>query len=82
MRKDVVAYHNNGERTLKEVGERFGLSAEGVRLILKMEGIAARKQVHRSLKDLNPRQLRRYHTLCEKGVPSTFAHEEVRRITL
>lgn len=75
----IVAYHNKGARTLREVAVRFGLSYQRIQMILRDVGVTARKQHHRSLRDLSSGQRRRFHTLCNKGFSAADAHVAVRR---
>lgn len=75
----IAAYHANGARTLKEVGDRFGISEHRTSEILRRLGVKGRKQYHRSHQDLSKEQERHFRTLCAKGIPAAMAHEEVRR---
>lgn len=75
---DIIAYHNNGKRTLAECAKRFGRTWQNIQRLLKSAGVTARKQPHRSHKDMTTDQRRLHRKLCRNGVPAAIAHEQVR----
>lgn len=75
----IIAYHNNGEKSLTAVGAHFGVSHQTVFKVLQRAGITARKHYFRSLQDLSVEQFKLFRKLCNAGVPASVAHVEVRR---
>jgi transposase-like protein len=76
----IVAHYAKGAKTIKAVAAYFGVSPQRARIILLREGALQPKPPARSRKALTTDQFRRFRTMCAKGVPAAYAHEEVRRV--
>jgi hypothetical protein len=69
---EVIAFHDNGKRTMQEVGDRFGVTREYIRQVLARHGIATRRGGGMDKATHNDR-LQRYYAALQPGVASHAA---------
>lgn len=72
----MIAYHDGGLRTLKEVGDRFGVTRERVRQILDKSGI----EVRRGNRDFTAEHQRRFDAYRAALTPGVRAFAAAKAI--